>query len=252
MPLTSNTEWHSAAKPPNLEPGEIHVWRFQLDRVEADLIRFKNCLSAEEHDRAASFRFIQDQKRFVIRRAILRHLLGSYLDLPARNVRLLSETNKKPVVEDQNGSSGVRFSCSQSADWGLITVARDRELGVDIECHGALTDVNHMAEICLSQNEIIEFLELTEDVKIKYFIDVWTCKEAFVKAIGKGLSFPLKEITVPMKSNQPVKLLKVENHALAGERWKLISLDVKPGFSAALAYENWDAKLKFFEWVFMS
>ncbi len=175
--------------------------------------------------------------------------MGSYLDLTARNVRLFSATNKKPFIDGQNGPSSIHFTCSHSADWGLIAVARNRELGVDIECHGTLTNVNQLAEICLSRNEIIEFSKFAEDAKTKCFFDAWTCKEAFVKAIGTGLSYPLKEITVSMQTNQPVKILKVENHVRAGERWKLISLDVKPDFSAALVYENRKTTLKFFEWI---
>ena len=239
--------WSNISKKPDLGQNEIHVWRVNLNQPVAEINLLKSYLSAEEHDRSASFHFIRDQNRFITRRAILRQLLASYLKIQVECVRISRGPNGKPFAGNYNERSKISFSCSQSADWGLIAIARDIELGVDIEHHRLLTEINHLSDACLSQSEITEFLKLPEAMKTRHFLGVWTYKEAFVKAIGKGLSFPFKDITV---SNQPAKLVKVENNSKAADNWKLLTLDMGSDYSAALAYENKEATLEYFEWDF--
>ncbi len=238
-------KWCDFSKIPDLEQHEIHVWRIHLNPLETGISEFKNYLSAEELVRAASFHFIRDQTRFIIRRAILRKLLASYLKIDVETVRLLSAPNGKPFIGTHNERPGISFNCSHSANWALIAVAREIDLGVDIEHHRFLPDIHHMANACLSQTEIFEFLKLPEAMKIQYFFDAWTCKEAFVKAIGKGLSFPLKDIIV---SNQPATLVKVENIPQATNHWKLSPISIGSDYSAAIVHENGEADFKYLEW----
>jgi 4'-phosphopantetheinyl transferase len=243
------TKWYSFLKIPDLGRHEIHVWRFYLNQSKADVSQLKDCLSVEEYRRAASFHFIRDQTNFVIRRAILRHLTASYLGLAASSVKLLSPPNGKLVISGQDGLEGIRFNCSHSADWGLIAIARNREVGVDLEQHRPLADVMALANTCFSHHEIAELTKVPEGLKTQCFYNGWTRKEAFVKAIGLGLSFPPNNVSVSLALDRPAKLLKVEGYLQAWNRWKLVSFDVNPGYSAALVYENKNANFKYFEWI---
>jgi 4'-phosphopantetheinyl transferase len=242
------TEWPKMAAVPALEPYETHIWRINLDLSKADESLLKHCLSVEEQDRASRFHHIRDRKNFLVRRSVLRHLLASYLGINANVVRLSATADGKPFVEGQDVPTGIRFNCSRSAGWALIAIGRGCELGVDLERHRPLADLLDLANTCFSEQEIGEFTGLPEALKLRCFFDAWTRKEAFVKAIGLGLSFALKDFSVSLAPHQPAKLLNVKNDHTAVERWKMQSLDVNSDYSAALVAEDRHASLRCFEW----
>jgi len=252
MSESNITDWHKISDVPALKPFEIHLWRINLERPEADESRLYYCLSAEECDRAARFHYIRDRKNFLIRRSVLRHLLASYQGVNAKIVRLSAAPNGKPFMEGQDGPAGIRFSCSHSDSWGLIAIGRGCELGVDLERRRPLADLLDLANACFSDQEIGEFRGIPEALKPHCFFDAWTRKEAFLKAIGLGLSFALKDFSVSLAPDQPAKLLNVKNDLTAVDRWKMLSLEVNPDYSAALVVEDVPASLRCFEWNFSS
>jgi 4'-phosphopantetheinyl transferase len=232
---------------PELGPAEIHVWRVNLLRDEAEAARLANRLDAAERGRAARFYFARDRRRFVVRRAVLRDLLGRYLGCEADAVCLSHTAQGKPFVEPQEKPGGLRFSCSHSADSALIALARGREIGVDLEFHRPMPDADELAREHFSPMETAEFAKAPTALKEKVFFDCWTRKEAFVKAVGVGLAFPLNRFSVSLLPNQPAALLRVEDDPEAAERWSLRTLDVGPHCSAALAFEGKGAKKTLFE-----
>jgi 4'-phosphopantetheinyl transferase len=243
-----NTGWSIPSRIPVLGQSEIHLWRINLIQTDEDERRLKKSLSDEECNRSAAFYFIHDQRRFIIRRAVLRHLLAAYLDMPAKDVQLLSTLNGKPFINGQNGPDGIRFSCSHSADWALVAIGRGNELGVDMEQHRPLVDSRELVNACFSSHEIAEWSALPETLKPHCFFDGWTRKEAFIKALGMGLLLPLKSFSVSLAANQPAGLLNVENDSEAIGRWSMQSLDVRLGYSGAIVFEGNNIRLQGFDW----
>ncbi len=242
------TDWCKMPEIPALEPFKIHLWRINLEEPEADESHLYYCLSDEECDQAARFHYNRDRRRFLKRRSVLRHLLAKYLGVDAKIVRYSAMPNGKPFMEGQGGPAGIRFSCSHSASWGLIAIGHGGEIGVDLERHRPLANLLDLAHACFSDQEIGEFMSIPEALKARYFFDAWTRKEAFVKAIGLGLSFALKDFSVSLTPNQPAKLLNVKNDLAVVERWKMLSIDVNSDYSAALVAEGEPACLRYFEW----
>jgi 4'-phosphopantetheinyl transferase len=80
------------------------------------------------------------------------------------------------------------------------------------------------------------------------FFNCWTRKEAFVKAIGLGLSFPLNRFSVSLVPGKPAALFDVAEDHEAAKKWTMVSLDVGPDYSAALVFEGRNANLQCFEW----
>lgn len=237
-----------AAEVPTLGQAEIQVWRINLAQDTAGEDRLKACLSAEERERTGRFHFAHDRRRFVIRRAALRHLLAAHLSVSPDAVRFLPGSHGKPGLLGQAGPAGLRFSCSHSADLGLVAMARGRELGVDLEQHRPLADAGDLTNAFFSPCEIAELKGVPPELKARSFFDCWSRKEAFVKAIGLGLSFPLHRFAVSLAPDQPAALLRVEDDPGAVNRWKMLSLDITADYSAALVFEGRDANLKCFEW----
>ena len=246
--MSEFTGWVKSFSMPVLEPDEIQVWRILLNAQVAAELRLKEALSAAEHLRARRFHFAPDRRRFIIRRAVLRQLLATILEVKPQAIRLEFGAHGKPSVAGQVGADGLRFSCSHSADWALIALTRGNELGVDLEQHRPMADTEDLTRNFFSLVEINELAGLPPELRLAGFFDCWTRKEAFIKAIGLGLSYPLNGFSVSLSPNQPATLLEVADDTEALKKWGLISLNVAPNYSAALVFEKRQTFLKYFTW----
>lgn len=246
--LSDPSEWRETSQFPALGQLEIHVWRINLHRDDAEAARLEDCLVQPERERAARFHFPQDRRRFVIRRAVLRHLLGGYTECRPEAVCLAHTMHGKPQLEQQEKPDGIEFSCSHSAELALVALTRGRKIGVDLEFHRPLPEAGEISDAFFSPLEIEALAKAPETAKQKVFFDAWARKEAFVKALGLGLAFPLNGFSVSLAPDQPAALLGMENDPHATERWSLRSIAAGPGSSAALAFEGKEAMVKYFDW----
>ena len=221
-----------------IAPDEIQIWRVPLSGQPGAEDQLKEILPPDQLARASRFHYAHDRRRFIIRRAVLRQLLAACLQTTPSAIRLSLGTHGKPAITGQTGANGLRFSSSHSADWALIAIARGIELGVDLEQHRPMNDVEDLVKNCFSEAEISELSRLPQALKAAGFINGWTRKEAFVKAIGLGLSYPLNRIAVSLVPGRPAALLAVADDPDAIKKWTLISLDAFPHYSAALVFEN--------------
>jgi 4'-phosphopantetheinyl transferase len=248
MSASKPTEWRPAAEFPAPGQSEIHVWRINLNPPAAEVARHQTALSTAERERAARFRFPQDQRRFAVRRAFLRRLLAACLGVSPQAVQLESGPHGKPFVAGQAEAGGLRFSCSHSADLALVALARGIELGVDVEQHRDLNDAGDLAGAFFSTREIRELAALPPALKLAGFFNCWTRKEAFVKATGLGLSSPLNRFSVSLTPDKPAAITDVADDPDAIEKWSILSLNAGPNCSAALVFEAKTAtRMKLFE-----
>ncbi|HTL71825.1 MAG TPA: 4'-phosphopantetheinyl transferase superfamily protein [bacterium] len=248
MSAVESTVWTEPSTLPAPEPGEIHLWRISLASQLDEDIRLKKLLSSEELDQAGCYRFVRDQRRFIIRRAVLRQLLAACLATSPLAVRLELGVHGKPIVSGQADGGDLRFNCSHSGDWALVALARGIELGVDLEQHQPMSDAADVAKKFFTTAEINELNHLPSALKTAGFFNCWTRKEAFVKALGLGLSYPLNRFVVSLSPEKPAALLAVTDDPAALEKWSMISLKVVPEYSAALVFEGKSAALKYFAW----
>lgn len=246
--MSERTQWLEKSESQTLERFEIHVWRISLLQNTALTARLESCLIPAEHQRAGRFHFAKDRERFVIRRAVLRHLLGSCLDADPAAIGLLNTIHGQPFLEPQENPHGLQFSCSHSADLALIAVARGQKVGIDLEFHRPLPESEELAATFFSALEIAELAKVPAALREKIFFDCWTRKEAFVKAIGLGLSFPLNRFSVPLLSNPPATRQLVQHDSPSLNNLFVQSLEVSPHCSAALVFEDKEAIVKCFDW----
>jgi 4'-phosphopantetheinyl transferase len=212
-------------------------------------------LSEDERARSARFHFERDRVRFVVARGALRNILGHYLNVPPGSLRFGYGAHGKPSLlpEFVMGSSGLaagklEFNVSHSHTLALVAVAQGRALGVDIERLRADASERQLAERFFSAQEVSALCALPDAQQPRAFFDCWTRKEAYIKARGEGLSFPLAEFDVSLQPGMPATLLCVRGDALEAGRWSLRTLDVGPGYAAALAVEGSDWRLRDWQW----
>jgi 4'-phosphopantetheinyl transferase len=226
--------WLATSTTPPLQNFGAHVWRIQLSLAPHFTPSLLPCLSPAEQDRYARFHFAPDRERFVIRRAALRQILAAYLSIPPGEIEFVAGSYGKPEVNGLGGSAGLQFSCSHSGGLALVAVTRHQNVGVDIEQHRPLPDYFDLARSFFSPWEVAELQKIAPTLQQTAFFAGWTRKEAFVKALGLGLSYPLHRFTVSLAPDQPATLLQVDLDPSAVSRWTMRSLDILPEYSATL------------------
>lgn len=202
------------------------VWRIDVRGGGEDLARL---LSADEVERAARFSSARARGAFVTTRGALRTLAGSYLGVAPESVTFSYGPKGKPEVE------GLSFNVSHAGDVALAAFGRGR-IGVDVEVMRPDAPVRALARrfFTSAENEALERLS-GEDL-MRGFYGCWACKEAFVKAVGEGLSFGLGRVEVAVFP-APADVLSVGGDAGAAAQWTLRAVDADPGYAAAVAVD---------------
>jgi 4'-phosphopantetheinyl transferase len=220
---------------------EIHVWTFDIIASEAIAARFEPVLSEEEVDRAARFHFRKLRDSFVLTRGILRHLLGRYLGVPPAAIRISYGSKGKPALAD---NKLLQFNMSHSGDKAIIALTRDCAIGVDVERVRFMTDMQQIAERFFCPEEAAEILSFPDCQRAFFFC--WTRKEAFIKAIGDGLSVPLDSFRVTVRADSPERLVHPGSETGAVESWTLRGLSLGEGYEGAVAYAGSNRHLSIF------
>jgi len=226
---------------------QIHVWRVVLDQPQELVECLRRWLSADEQARASRFHFDRDCASFIVGRGVLRDLLSRYTGIAPGALHLEVGPHGKPRLAGEHGEQ-LCFNVSHSKGLGLYTVARGCELGIDVECIRAVTDEEQIARRFFSVRENAELLALPVEQRRAAFFTCWTRKEAFIKAIGDGLSHPLDRFDVSLTPHEPAQFLSIGGSVEQALRWSLFSLSPGTNYVGALAIEGRDWQLSCWEW----
>jgi len=191
-------------------------------------------LSADERERAQRFILPRHRLQFVERRAALRRLLGERRGRGAARVRLSTAIDGKPSLAAPLDRSGVTFNQSHCGDLSVYAFASRTDVGIDVEAIRVIEDADHVASIAFSKREYETYERLPPSDKPIGFLNCWTRKEAFVKAVGSGLSHSLDGFDVSLMPNEPPRLLRLGSID-GSSGWQLHSFFPVSGFIAALA-----------------
>jgi len=154
----------------------------------------------------------------------------------------------KPELAARFDRAGLRFNASHSEGLGLYAVTTWRRIGVDIERVRPMPDLESIAERWFSPHEQQELRRLAPGERNEGFFNCWTRKEAYIKAIGEGLSHPLQRFTVSLAPGGPVRLERVDGRPAEAGRWTLAALTPEPGYVAAVAVEGRLARMVCVRW----
>ena len=216
------------------ETGEIQLCYADLRGLAHRLEAFRALLSPDEAARAARFATEELRARCVLRRGLLRHLLGRVLGRDPATLAFAYGPMGKPSLP-----GGPAFNLADCKDHVLIAIAPHEtvELGVDVERLRRLSDATGIAERFFAPEERDAFAALPEALRDEAFLNGWTRKEAFIKATGQGLSTPLDRFAVELVPGRPARLLSLDGALEAGRAtdWSLFDLRPAPGLVGALA-----------------
>lgn len=194
-------------------------------------------LSAAERERARRFAFGRDARRFIVGRGRLRQLLGARLGVRPESVELVYGARGKPALAN-SGRNSLRFNLSHRDDLAVYALSWGCEVGIDVEAIRPLADADAVAARFFSRPEHAAYRALDPRDRPLGFFQCWTRKEAFIKALGEGLSHPLDSFDVSLAPGAPAELLRVEAVPGDDRGWRLASFFPAPGFVAAVVAEE--------------
>lgn len=236
--------WASRTVPPPLRADAVHVWRAGLALPAGRIEELQRCLSPAERAIASRYRSRQDRDRFVACRGILRRLAAAYFDCQPAEIGIVIGEFGKPEIQ----GGGLHFNVSHSGALALLGFCRKRPLGVDLEKIEPDADVETLAAHSFSPHELARLHELPAQQRRKAFYACWTRKEAFIKAAGMGLRFPLDRFDVSLEPGAPARLLRLHGSRGLAAQWTLADLPPLLGYAAALAMPGGRIELSCFNY----
>jgi len=228
--------WETPARWPRLNADEIHVWCVELDEA-ADAAALAACLSADERERAGSLPSSTHRRRFVAARAMLRQLLGRYLDQEPGAVVFARGAHGKPFLPE----GGLHFNLSHTQGLALYAIASACEVGVDVEWMRPQVAHERIAARFFSPEEQAMLAHVPAEERRVAFYHIWTCKEAYLKARGDGLAAGLGTFAVSLEAEALLR-------SSEGRRWKLIAWEPADGYVAALCGAGVDWQMRGWCW----
>ncbi len=216
---------------------EVYVWQASTAWAEKRHGQCATLLSPDERTRAERFYFEADRARFILVRGMLRRLLGRYMQIDPAQVEFSYGEFGKPEVKCA-GEARVRFSVSHSGDMALFAITRARRVGVDVERVRAMSGDGRFAAQLFAASENARLAALGEQERRGAFFQLWTAKEAYLKAVGMGLTMPLDRVEVALGENEPMRLASLDGDVHEAQPWQLERINVGPDYKAALAVEG--------------
>ncbi len=211
-----------------LEDNELHIWKYVVNETENYPEKTTMTLSKMECEKYESFICRGDAVRFMSNRVFLRKVLSFYVNSEPADLKFEVNNFGKPKLTDSN----ICFNTSHRNNFLLVAVGRNKEIGIDIEQIINIADIQAFISSYFTSTEINVILKSPKKEQLKSIFALWTLKEAFIKAIGKGLSLDLRQIEMTDYFNSIVKPVNYENKSTP---WTIRNIDVDKDYIAAFA-----------------
>lgn len=199
--------WHKRSSPEKLSTKTGHLWRVQTPLPDTFYSQLKSVLSLEEQKRAAAF--LQEKERilFISSRGVLRFLLGQYLERAPHELLFSYGAHGKPFIAE----SSISFNVSHTGSYILLLFAKRHAVGVDIEQIKTGLPFDRIMNRYFSEQERLAIKAFPQDEQLKAFFQLWTRKEAYLKALGTGLSHPIPSTDLSSSLFSFKKPLRIDN-----------------------------------------
>lgn len=225
----------------------VDVWLLDLQQSTAGL---DAVLEAAERERAEFLCTAALRRRFVVRRAARRHILGGYLGVAPEQLRFSQGPNGKPQPVTHEP---LQMSCSHREELGVVAVCADAAVGVDVEAlhlnvGPSSEELDPLAQVMMSPVERADFRALPAALRRTALLTTWTRKEAVVKGLGVGLSLPLDTFDVPVDPGTPPRLLARRGAARDGQQWSMSGLTLPSGYVGTVTAQGSDCRARIRSW----
>ncbi len=180
-----------------LAKDEATVWWIRTDNAEESLPQLEALLDDTERARAARFHFQHDRSSYIVAHALGRSLLSAHAGGDPTGWRFAIGDHGKPEVISPHPGPRWRLNLSRARGLAAAVLTLDHDVGVDVEWRDRNPNPNpfiDLAEHCFAPAECAYLAITPPELAHEVFLTFWTLKEAYVKAIGKGLAQPLDSV----------------------------------------------------------
>jgi 4'-phosphopantetheinyl transferase len=222
---------------------EVHLWSTTVDAAQHHQPGLVRLLTDDERRRSQRFRVAEARHRFIAAHAMARLLVGRYTDTPPDRVAFAAGVRGKPQLVNPRTVPDLHLNLAHSGDTAVVGLAR-AAVGVDVEVLRPIPNANRLAQRFFSEDERRWLSGLPPAEREAGFLTVWTCKEAYLKAVGAGIAMPLREVEVDPDGPRLVRLAGDPHEAA---RWTILCCRVAERALAAIAVRGLDWRLEVHE-----
>ncbi|MDD3813634.1 MAG: 4'-phosphopantetheinyl transferase superfamily protein [Desulfocapsaceae bacterium] len=241
--MRQSNHWGPAATATDCTGRSVHIWKLSLLQNSEGISN--DILSTDEIHKAERFYFDSDRNKFVLTRTMLRNLLSRYTGVDAKELTFSYNKHGKPYLLNPSKNESIFFNVTHSKDVALFAFTRLCEIGIDIEYIRDDTECLKLAKRFFSEQEYQALAQLSGNDLTMGFYRCWTLKEAFVKALGSGFSFPLNTFTVNFEKDDCPQLTWVDKRRFQGT-CKMFSILHDEHYFASLACLKDPAEINYY------
>ncbi|MEB3309365.1 MAG: 4'-phosphopantetheinyl transferase superfamily protein [Snowella sp.] len=209
----------------SLSEQQVQVWWFELNPPDSFVEPLVALLSEDEITRANRYQFPHLRTRYQVAHGILRILLGNYLNLHPQHIEFIYSDRGKPQLAAHCNPLNLQFNLSHSDNLALVGIGYNQRLGVDVECLRSLKNAELLAQRFFSPTEAKLFKPVNPQTQEQIFFQLWTAKEAYLKATGEGIAGGLDQVEIGLT---PLRFLKCPQSPNPDPQWALQSFSIEP------------------------
>lgn len=221
-----------------LDPDSIHIWsaeqsEFGLQQLQTHCLRW---LDADYLRRLRRLRTERHQLQLLLGHFLVRSVLSQYHnEVAPADWCFVKNAYGKPALDQDRHALKLFFNLSHSRGRLVVAVARGDCLGVDIEACSRPRRIARIASRFFAPQEVQDMLALPTEKQNERFYQLWTLKEAYIKARGLGLAIPLQQFSFSFHNNNCIKVAFDEQLEDLPEHWRFWQMNVEDGYKLALA-----------------
>ncbi len=229
----------------HIEETQIHLWH--IDQVDFDLPSLAgeclSWLSDSELRRYQRYQFDRHRKQLLLGRVLMRIALSSYdSSIAPASWKFSQNEFGKPAISAEQNSSSLYFNLSHSSQKAVLAISRHEDIGVDIELSTKPRRIAEIAQRYFSAAETAAILSLPVGQQQDRFYDLWTLKEAYIKACGLGLAIPLQQFSYSFPGSGEIAIEFDARRDDSQQAWQFWQCDARPDYKLALAVRTGSAK----------
>ncbi|MEE4365540.1 MAG: 4'-phosphopantetheinyl transferase superfamily protein [Desulfotignum sp.] len=226
-----------------LQPGNVHLYYTCLDKIRdrALIEQYHRILSPAESETISKIRSEKKRHESLVTKALARYVLSRCCRIAPEAVRFCVNRHGKPALLPGVTPLPVQFNLSHCTGLVGCAVARDADVGIDMEEQQRCVNLN-LARRFFSEPEIMQLEKIKDTAGRKaLFLQLWTLKEAYIKAVGKGLSMGLDKFSFVFDQGRPDIRFVSEKAKTAGI-WHFFTLTLLDRYTAAAGVRSGHTK----------
>ena len=217
-----------------LEPGDIHFFYSRVEKIRDPLLlaRYRSVISASEKAKTDRYVFEKDRHRCLVTRALVRSVLSACTGLPPGQFEFTENAYGKPALRPGCAAMPIEFNLSHCSGLTACAVALDRQIGVDVEQRRRDIDLR-LADRYFTPLESGYIRNRRAGERPAAFFDIWTLKEAYIKAKGRGLSMDLDRFGFEIGQGTRIHMdASLDDRP---DRWRFFRFSPETAYHAAIA-----------------